>query len=91
MRVLVFVQVLTITYCISAVPAISRPPLSLLSAVSSRHDKGELSTLLIIRAMRVASTMKVAHIACAIALPLSIQTIAVGAQIEFSISCCPVG
>ena len=52
--------------------------------------KGAFSTLLIIRALRVASTMKVAHTACGIALPLSMQTTAVGAQIESSISCSPV-
>ena len=68
----------------------SRPPLSLLPAVSSRHGKGALSTILIIRALRVASTMKVhARTTCAIALPLSMQTTAVGGQIESSISCSP--
>ena len=65
----------------------SRPLLSLLSVVSSLHGKGALSTLIIIRALRVASTMKVTHTACAIALPLSMQTTAVGAQIESSMSC----
>ena len=68
----------------------SGPPLSLLSAVSSHHGKGALNTLLIIRALRVVSKMKVAHTACAIALPISMQTTAVGAQIESSISCGPV-
>ena len=67
----------------------SRPLLSLLSAASSRHSKGALSTLLIIRALRVASTMKVAHTACAILLPLSMQTTAAGGQIESRISCSP--
>ena len=52
----------------------SRPPLSLLSAVSSCHGKGALSTFLIIGALRVASTMKFAHTTCAIALSLSMQT-----------------
>ena len=65
----VFIQVPTIAYSISAVSAMSGLPcIIIFSGVSRCNCKGTLSTLLNIRALRAASTMKVTHTSCAIAL-----------------------
>ena len=67
----------------------SRPPLSLLSAVSSLRGKVAFSTLLIIRTLRVALTMKIAHTACAIAL-LIIRTLRVALTMKVAHTACAI-
>ena len=59
----------------------SGPPLSQLCGVSRCHCKRALSTLLNIRTMRAASTINVTHTSRAIALPLSMQITALGADL----------
>ena len=59
----------------------SGPPLSHLCGVSRCHCKGASSTLLNIRTMRAALTIDVTHTSRAIALPLSMQITALGADL----------
>ena len=76
-----------IYYCLHqhAVSAMPGSLSSLFSGVSGWHGRGALSILSNIRALRVASTMKYACTAHAIALPLSMWITAMGCSPDESI------